>query len=69
MTEFPFRLNSRAAARCQFTIALDAAPGSTGRLRTACWIDRISLSRSNGVRRPLFLITTQVAQLHALERR
>src|SRR5215813_4009828 len=31
--------------------------GSTGRLRSAIWTERRSLSRSNGTRRPLRLIT------------
>src|SRR4029079_7750974 len=31
--------------------------GSTGRLRSATWTDRSSLSRSNGTRRPLRLMT------------
>ena len=31
--------------------------GSTGRLRSATWTERISLSRSNGTRRPLRLST------------
>ena len=31
--------------------------GSTGRLRSATWIERASLSRSNGARWPFFLTT------------
>ena len=31
--------------------------GSTARLRSATWTERISLSRSKGTRRPLFLMT------------
>src|SRR5499427_6096981 len=32
--------------------------GSTGRLRNAIWTERSNLSRSNGTRRPLRLMTT-----------
>jgi len=31
--------------------------GSTGRFLSATWIERISLSRSNGTRRPVFFTT------------
>ena len=41
--------------------------GSTARLRSATCTERISLSRSKGTRRPLFLVTDQLAELHALE--
>src|SRR6201985_3337370 len=46
-----------SSSRTIFDTTWSIRSGSTGRLRQAVWIERSSLSRSNGTRRPLRLIT------------
>src|SRR5215207_1707380 len=47
-----------SSSRTIFDTTCSTRSGSTGRLRNEIWIERASLSRSNGTRRPLRLITT-----------
>src|SRR5262245_27681896 len=55
VTSFSPRLSS---SRTIFDTICSTRSGSTGRLRSAIDSERTSLSRSNGARRPLRLITT-----------